>query len=193
MQHTAILGLLAPAVLALGLNTASAADGLQTPDATALWPEWQARLTITLADEPMSGARSLRQAALLGDYYWTRPDAGTPSAGWRGGFRATSGLVLGHLGATVLPGSQALSLLALTSEEPLAPQDATVRPYIGLGYSGLAPRGGWGFTADVGLTLRQPGNASELGRSGLGQRGWEGTLRRVDLMPLVQLGVRYSF
>jgi hypothetical protein len=192
MQHTAKLGFFPAVLVALCLQSASAADGLQTPDATAVWPSWQTRLTITLGEEPQSGVRSLHQAALLGDFYWSPPDR-QPSAGWRGGFRATSGLVLGHLGASALPGGQALSLFALTSDDSAAARDAAVLPYIGLGYSGLMPRGGWGFTADVGLALRQPGAAPELGRALLGLRGWEGTLRRVDLMPMVQLGVRYSF
>lgn len=192
MQHTAKPGFLPAILVALCLPSAYAADGLQTPDANAVWPSWQARLTITLADEPLSGARSLSQAALLGDYYWSPPDR-QPSAGWRGGFRATSGLVLGHLGASALPGGQTPSLFALTSDDSAAARDAAVLPYIGLGYSGLTPRGGWGFTADVGLALRQPGAAPELGRALLGLRGWEGALRRVDLMPMLQLGVRYSF
>jgi hypothetical protein len=191
MLHFAKPGFLCAVLLALS-QPASAADGLQAPDARAVWPSWQARLTLTLSDEPMSGARTLRQAALLGDFYWHSP-AGDASARWRGGFRATSGLVLGHLGATVLPGSELGASFGLSSDEGTASRDAVVWPYVGLGYSGLAPRGGWGFTADVGLALRQPGAAPELGRALLGLRGWEGTLRRVDLMPMVQLGVRYSF
>ena len=53
-------------------------------------------------------------------------------------------------------------------------------PYIGFGYSGLAPRGGWGFSADVGIALRQPAAAPELGRALLGLRGWESALRRFE-------------
>lgn len=192
MSITAGLRMFSGAMLVSLAGLSSAADGLHAPDPGAVWPTWQARLSVTLTDGRLSGVRSMRHAALLGDYYLAVPDA-DPTARWRGGFRATSGLVLGHLGATVLPGGQAVSLLTVGGGDVAPAREVDVWPYVGFGYTGLAPRGGWGFSADVGLALRQPGAAPELGRALLGLRGWEGTLRRVDLTPMVQLGVRYSF
>lgn len=170
----------------------AAAEGLQAPEAAMVWPSWQARVTLTLTDPPLGGnVRSLRQAALLGDYY-LHSHGNQPAARWRGGFRATSGVVLGHLGAMAMPFGQPAALLALAGDDGAA-RDSDLWPYVGLGYTGLAPRGGFSFSADVGLALRQPGAAPELGRALFGLRGWEGALRQVDLMPMLQLGVRYTF
>jgi hypothetical protein len=192
MQHTAILSGLAAALLGLAAQAASAADGLRAPDAASVWPSWQTRLSLTLAEPAWSGARVVRRAALLGDYYLNAPDA-DPSARWRGGFRATSGVVLGGLGPHAWPAGSTFALSATTIDDAGGAPDGGFWPYVGLGYTGLAPRGGWGFSADVGLALRQPGLSVDGGRASAGLPGWEGTLRRFDLMPMVQLGVRYSF
>jgi hypothetical protein len=153
----------------------AAAEGLQAPEAASLWPSWQARVTLTLTDAPLGGnSRSLRQAAVLGDYY-LQSHGTDEGARWRGGFRATSGLVLGHLGATVLPVGQSAARLTLAGDD--AVREVDLWPYVGFGYSGLAPRGGFSFSADLGLGLR----------------GWERALGRVDLTPMLQLGVRYTF
>lgn len=136
----------------------AAAEGIQVPDGDAIWPSWQTR--VMLVDTPAAGgARSMRRAALLGDFYLSGTGA-DPKASWRGGFRATSGFMLDR------PGD------AFT-----AVRDTEVWPYVGLGFSGLIGRGSLGFSADLGL----------------GVRGWEGAMRRVDLMPMLQLGVRYTF
>lgn len=161
--HTVVL----LATLLGGAATVCAGEGLQTPEATQVWPQWQARVTLVLTDPaPGAAPRPLRQGAVLGDYY-LHSHGQAATARWRGGFRATSGLLLGPAGA---PG-------ALAGDDAGPVREADLWPYIGLGYSGLAPRGGWGFSADVGLGLR----------------GWEGALRQVDLTPMLQLGVRYSF
>jgi hypothetical protein len=175
LRRVAVLG------LALVGSAGSTAEGLQAPEAALLWPSWQARITLTLTDPtPANSSRSLRQAAVLGDYY-LHSHGGAASARWRGGFRATSGVVLGHLGAAVLPGGPATALSVVPGDDAVNGRDLgrdnDLWPYIGLGYTGLAVRGGWGFSADVGLGLR----------------GWEGALRAVDLTPMLQLGVRYSF
>ncbi len=154
------------ACLGLALGGASAAEGLQAPEAGSLWPQWQARVNLVLTEPGPGGpARTLRQASVLGDYY-LHSHGQAADARWRGGFRATSGVVFGPAGVV---GSQADGLTAA--------RDTDLWPYIGLGYTGLAPRAGWGFSADLGLGLR----------------GWEGALRQVDLTPMLQLGVRYSF
>ena len=154
------------ALLVMALGGASAAEGLQTPEAASVWPQWQARVTLVLTEPgPGSGMRTVRQASLLGDYY-LHSHGQAATARWRGGFRATSGMVFGPAG---MVGSQ--------PDELAGVREADLWPYIGLGYTGLAPRSGWGFSADLGLGLR----------------GWEGAMRQVDLTPMLQLGVRYSF
>lgn len=192
MQHTAFLSGCAAAVLALAVQAATAAEGLRMPDPASVWPSWQTRLSLTLADAAGSGAPVVRRAALLGDYYLSTPEA-DPAARWRGGFRATSGVVLGGLGPLAWPAGTSLGLSATTIDDAGGAAAGGFWPYVGLGYTGLAPRGGWGFSADVGLALRQPGLSVDGARAPAGLPGWEGTLRRFDLMPMVQLGVRYSF
>lgn len=174
MQCPASRQLVAGVFWAVVAGTA-AAEGLQAPEAASLWPRWQARVTLTLTEAPLGGnSRSLREAAVLGDYY-LHSHGTDEGARWRGGFRATSGLVLGHLGATVLPLGSSASLATQTGDDGVRAGD--LWPYVGLGYSGLAPRGGFSFSADLGLGLR----------------GWERALGRVDLTPMLQLGVRYTF
>lgn len=170
---------------------AQAADGLQLTSAQA-WPVLQARVNLLLARPESGRSLTLQHAALLGDVYLER-HGGDPDARWRGGFRATSGVVLGGIGPSVASaaGPWSPSLLAVPQDAPTADRD--VWPYVGFGYSGLAPRGGWGFSADLGIALRQGAAAAELGRAIFGLRGWEGTLRRLDAMPMLQLGVHYRF
>jgi hypothetical protein len=196
LHTTRRLGLGAACVLLCGV--AVAADGLNAPDGTSLWPAWQARLTLTTggADQGLAvgSARHLRQAALLGDFYlpsrWL-PD--TP--GWRGGLRATSGLVFGHLGALgpATGAPWAVNLLAIDDIVDVAAPGQGLRPYVGIGYSGLSVAGGWGVSADVGLVARQPGAALGLGRVMLGNQGMDGLLRDMDLSPMLRLGVSYTF
>lgn len=179
---------------ALLTGAAQAADGLQIP-ASPVWPAWQTRISLG-AELPADGrAATRRQAAWLGDYYLQRHGDDDASARWRGGFRATSGIVVGRIGGW--PGlsargrSWSASLLTVHGESPGTEPEAW--PYIGFGYSGLAPRGGWGFSADFGIALRQAAAVPELGRALLGLRGWESTLRRFEPLPMLQMGVHYRF
>jgi hypothetical protein len=184
--HTLVgLGLLAGALL-----PARAGAGLQVDPAT-LWPTWQARLTLTMSDPAFGGMRTLRQAALLGDVYlMTHGDGG--GSRWRGGLRATSGVVAGGLG---LAGTVSLApwFTQLQSLADPAAAELPVRPYLGLGYSGLSERTGFSVSADLGLVARQRGAASDLGRALLGRRGLDSALRQLDLSPMVRLGLNYSF
>lgn len=181
------------AAWALMAGAAVAADGLQTTaDGTEpAWPTWQMRVNVGLGRTADGGMTTLRQAALLGDYYLHRHggDVGRPA--WQGGFRATSGLLIGRLGLSMSGRTGSASLTTVRDDSGEVERE--VWPYIGFGYSGLAPRGGWGFSADLGIALRQPAAAPELGRALLGLRGWESALRGFDPLPMVQLGVRYSF
>jgi hypothetical protein len=182
-------------LLAVGSVAAQAGEGLHWSDPATLWPNWQARLTLTLTDPAFGnvngGTRSLRQAALLGDRYLLTH--GTDAdARWRGGFRATSGLVAGGLG---LAGNVSLAPWSTQLQSLAEPQgtEPKVLPYVGLGYSGLAPKFGFSVSADLGLVARQFSGASGLGRALVGQQGLESALRQLDLSPMVRLGLNYSF
>lgn len=179
------------AVLAVPALAAHAGGGLQADDGTALWPSWQARLTLTMAEPAHGGMRALRQASLLGDIYLLTHRA-APQAGWRGGLRATSGLVAGGLGLAA-PVSLAPLALQLQSLNDAVGGDPPVWPYLGLGYTGLSVRSGLSLSADLGLVARQPSGAVGLGRALLGQQGLDSALRQLDLSPMVRLGLNYSF
>jgi hypothetical protein len=64
-------------------------------------------------------------------------------------------------------------------------------PYLGVGYSGSSLRGGWGFSADLGLAAQNPG-AIRLGRAFSGQP-LEDLVRDLQVTPVLQLGVSYQF
>jgi hypothetical protein len=157
-----------------------AADGLSVPNSDAAWPRWQARVNVQpmLTGAP-EGAPRTYSAALLGDYYF-------PLASWlpltrEGGLRATSGLIT--TSGFRIP-RDTLSLAE--------PPDA--QPYLGLGYTHLALRGGWGFSADVGFVAQSPQAAVRFGRALLGNgQSLDDAVRNLRLTPLVQLGVRYTF
>lgn len=172
-----------------------AGQGLRVDDEAEAWPRWQARVGVTVpawrpdttllapATAPLPGLQ------LMGDYYFTGPGFGAGRVA--GGLRATSGLLLG-------PRSQSLSTPSITSNGGLAVarraadgsgEASSTVPYLGIGYTGLSARGGWGFTADLGLMalgggLRvRPGAASNL----------DDMVRELRLSPVLQLGVSYAF
>ena len=64
-------------------------------------------------------------------------------------------------------------------------------PYLGIGYSGMLPTSGWGYSGRY-----RPGRA-EPGAASFGawprRRRFDDVLRELRLAPLVQLGVNYSF
>lgn len=194
----ALIGGMAAAGMAAA--AAPAGDGLTLPDDATLWPRWQARLTLTAATGDglsLAAPLPLRQAALLGDYY-LRPDGMPGSARWRGGLRATGGLVLGHLGHSVATAVSPLAISMNVLDAAGAGFDATaadqaLAPYVGIGYTGLSTGGSWAFSADLGLMVRQPGAALDVGRAMLGAQGLDDALRQLDLAPVVRFGVRYSF
>ncbi|MEP7281787.1 MAG: hypothetical protein ABI696_07385 [Rubrivivax sp.] len=184
--------LLATTVVAA--QASSAADGLSTPADDAAWPTWQMRLSVTtsapgpLWSASLTDTRRLRQASLLGDVYLGSPWFGQ-SARWRGGLRATGGVLLGPLGPSMVNGTGAasVSLWALTGTVyDSAAADLPLRPYFGVGYAGLSVRHGWGVSADLGLVAGEPG--ALLGSDAL-TSGW----RRLDLQPVVRFGVSYAF
>lgn len=204
--HNAMV-LLALAAPAAG----AAAAGLTVPPGAALWPQWQARITVSNARlapvslygdaAPGTPARALQSTgALLGDYYFDAP--GLRLSSLHGGWRATSGLVFGARGVAgngvALPAHLG-DALGVASLAPAAPawtdahaEDGAV-PYVGFGYTGMSASGRWGFTADFGV-VGQSLQGAGIGRPLL-SRGepYDATLGDLRLTPVLQFGVRYSF
>lgn len=171
-------------------------DGLSLRSVDEPWPRLQARVSLAV-DAPVQPALApppstpgLRGGRILGDlYFGGQRDWGV--AGLTGSFRATSGLLWASRGVSLsqpsVPlGGQVLSVsqLALSSPAPDAPAHGTA--YLGVGYTGLSPKGGWGFTADVGVLA---GNGSGL-RPVHPVAPEDSSFR---LTPVLQLGVSYSF
>jgi hypothetical protein len=66
-------------------------------------------------------------------------------------------------------------------------------PYLGIGYTGLAGAGRFGFSADLGLLARSPSQAVRLGRMLGGAQNLDDAVRDLRLAPVLQLGVSYAF
>ena len=131
------------------------------------------------ASEPLR----IQSLSLMGDYYLSRPWLGSV-----GGLRATSGLMLGARGSlwsspASIDRRSSLGVMADGSTE----NNGTV-PYLGVGYTGLSSKGGWGLSADLGLMALNPRSAAKLGNQSL-----DDTMRDLRFTPLLQLGVSYSF
>lgn len=187
----------APASAQGGLRLSGSAAGEQ-----AVWPQWQARFGLATTGSAIdAGTRwQLSAGQLLGDYYWSglRP----AGVGRSGGFRATSGLLLGPrslaVGTPALASPQGLGItLAHSSRQAFGPSDALVEPwsvatYVGIGYSGISLRSGWGFTADVGLA-GSVGGLRTRRDSGLGAQGADDLLRELRLTPVLQFAASYAF
>jgi hypothetical protein len=166
--------LLAGCCLAWG--AAQAAEGLAMPQASQIWPQWAAQKAL---EQPSAQRFSLLErpefsAGLLGNHYFNTPGLRLPAAwGATSGLRATSGL--------------------LTARRPQAGGGlgAEALPYLGLGYTGLALNGGWGFSADLGVALNE--GATNLGRAVFGNNSLDSAMRELRFSPVLQLGVRYAF
>ena len=120
----------------------------------------------------------------MADYYLTS----TLYQGASGGLRATSGVLFGPRSSTLAaPGSGGLFSIDRRTLPALADGsvDTATQPYLGIGYTGLSLKGGWGFSADVGVL------AGRFGRN-LGQ-SLDDQVRELRLAPVLQLGVSYSF
>ena len=189
---------------------AAAGDGL-TPNVDNIpWARWQGRLSVgtqaplwrsTLGGAEYSGLK-VSSVSLMGDYYFKRTVVENGSAG---GFRATSGVILGQRSlfwsgqpAVSAPGSvfSVDRRLLGAATAPVAIDstgDLTSLPYLGVGYTGLSNRGGWSLSADLGLVAMSPGNAIKFGRVFNGTQSLDDLLRDMRLAPVLQLGVSYSF
>lgn len=195
------------ACLLFAMPAALAQNGLRVGEDTlareAAWPRWQARFGLAATASAIdTGTRwQLSAGQLLGDYYWNglRP----AGVGRSGGFRATSGLLLGPrslaLGTPTLTSTQGLGL-TLSRSMRLAPgtgdmpvsEPWSAVPYVGVGYSGVSLHGGWGFTADLGLAGTAGGLRTRRDDA-LGTQGADDLLRELRLMPVLQFGASYTF
>jgi hypothetical protein len=171
-------------------GAAFAADGLVPPDTDEVWPRWQARAqfgTTTLAPVTLSGG-SREAGSVLGDYYFDAP--GLRIRSWTGGLRATGGLAFSGRGLPL--GTPTVARLGSVPTAPALGDESETQPYLGLGYSAGTKDGAWTFSADVGLV----GDSSADWRGNrvrLGEQRLDGALREMQLAPVLQLGVRYSF
>lgn len=200
-------GSMAGLLLVASATSALAQGGLRLANEaqaqTAAWPQWQARFGLTTNASALSaGTRwQLGSGQMLGDYYWSglRPVGAHRS----GGFRATSGLLFGQralaLGTPVPASPQGMGL-TLAGSMRLAPglgdaaaEPWSVVPYVGIGYSGLSLRGGWGFTADLGLAGTVGGGLRARREGAPGSQGVDELLRELRLTPVLQFGASYAF
>ncbi|MEP7301900.1 MAG: hypothetical protein ABI699_10260 [Caldimonas sp.] len=142
---------------------------------------------------------------VLGDVYFGSAPATATAA--TGGFRATSGVIVGARSPlwashALAPASGLVSTerrlfgpsAAIAGYGPdFAGESSATLPYIGIGYSRLPLRSGWSFSADLGLVSLSPGNAVRLGRVFGGGQSLDDVVRDMRLTPVLQLGASYSF
>jgi hypothetical protein len=178
-----------------------AADGL-SPEGSSSPLAWKGRLSLGTAAPDwradLAGTESaglkLGGVSVTGDYYFLHKAL----PGTAGGFRATSGLVYGARPSLwgSAPGQGAYGTraygLGRQTATPDGPDPGTM-PYLGFGYTGLSARGGWSFSADVGLLAQNPGSAVKFGRVFNGTQNFDEVMRELRLAPVVQLGVSYAF
>lgn len=198
----AVVRIGAGTALLLLATAAPAGDGLRlTPQAPADGPRWQWRIGVEIdfTGEPSATYRTSQSGTplVLGDYLRTPSRWQALGQSWEGAPRATAGLlaepvpsVPGELRWQPGPPSNrswpGLSLGGTaTTSSPL------LWPYLGVGYTGLSRRSGWGFSADVGFIARPP--SSGEGAALHGEMGVEETLRRIRLDSLLRLRVQYAF
>ncbi|WP_428422322.1 hypothetical protein [Methylibium sp.] len=206
-----------PALCSAQSASESTPGGLGLRSSNTAWPRWQGRLDLTSgSNAALAGGRydpgldlsnpysgTLRQSlSLFGDYYFLQH--GAAGRDYSGGLRATGGLIYGPRGAawSALPASVSTLGSGFSAQRrnfSLATPGLVADdggngsvPYVGVGYTGLkslrATGGGWGFSADVGVVALQPRSVVRFGQQGLID-----SLRDLQLSPLLQLGVSYSF
>jgi hypothetical protein len=194
--------------LALLSTAALAADNdARQPGADPLeWSRWQGRLSLSTPSTPArlgadNSVARFGSASLMGDYYFSRSLVGARQLG---GFRATSGLIVGPrslLGSaqggfasgnafSIGSRSTGLAPLPLTGD---VSAETTTATYLGVGYTNLSVRSGWSFNADLGLVGSGTGSGARLGRGLSGGQNLDDAVREMRMTPLLQLGVTYAF
>lgn len=181
-------------------------EGLTTSADRLPWGRFQGRVAFAAeAPEWRSALGGNRGAGLkvsgltlMGDVYFASPVAG-------GGFRASSGVILGGRSglwgaAADAAASSVVSVdrrvfgqgVPVSVRAPDGSTESGTLPYLGIGYSNLAT-GGWRFSADLGLVSYSPGSAVRLGRAFGGGQSLDDVVRDMRLAPVVQFGVGYTF
>ena len=178
-----VLCVFAAVALSVGVVHARAeGDGLASSADDVPWARFDARIVYTpnwrsqLTPFERSGLRVDGRVGVLGDIYFGSGTATARAA--TGGFRATSGLVVGSRNTIA-----AADLFGET----------TTMPYLGLGYSNIWPKSGWRFNADLGVISHSPGSATGIGRVLGGSQSLDDLVRDLRLAPVLQLGVAYTF
>lgn len=209
MRYTALMMTAAAMLAWAAAAPVQAQSGLLTPTpftttaAINYWPQWQSRLALDWPQTNLlDGSVRMRSSSVLGDYYFYRHPI-TPATSSLGGFRATSGLMQGEatprllaglgtanltLGRTL--GLNRAALFGATASPFSIDSENSTSSYLGVGYTLLSLRGGWGVSADVGLATA-PHSSTTLGlgnNSGLGS-----DFKELRLTPLLHLGLSYSF
>ena len=189
-------------------------EGLSTDADRVPWARFQGRIAFSAA-APAAGTPTaptdgtglqVQGLSVMGDvYFGSAPGrSGKASAG---GFRATSGVIVGARGSlwgmsAMAPASGLLNIdrrlfgsytTSLSYATDPANEANGTLPYIGIGYSSLSSRSGWSFSADLGLVSLAPGNAVRLGRVFGGSQNLDDVVRDMRLTPVLQLGASYSF
>jgi len=184
-------------------------EGISADVDSVPWARFQGRIsyaaTAPLAATPTTPGDGtglqVQGMSVMGDIYF----GGSRSSA--GGFRATSGLIHGSRSSlagmsAMAPASGQLNVdrrlfgasatgLGYTTD-PVNESTGTL-PYVGIGYSSLASRSGWSFSADLGLVSLAPANAGRLGRVFGGSQNLDDVVRDMKLTPVLQLGASYSF
>ena len=186
-------------------------DGLVANPESSTWSRWQGRVSFG-ATRPVwrsglggfeSGGLSQSRAArvnslsMMGDYFFGSSLASP------GGFRATSGLIIGPRSQMSVgqPGLTSGSMFSVGSrlfgQSALpggvdSPNDTATLPYLGLGYTGMASRDGWNFSADLGMVGLGSTNPSSQ-PFGASRRSLDDAVRDMRLTPIVQIGLLHSF
>lgn len=172
---------------------AESGNGLHPSSERMAWENLQGRLALgtSASLRPELGSHEnhalrVHSLSLMGDYYLSRPWLGST-----GGLRATSGVMLGS--RTSLWSSPATMERRASGNALDDSTESTTTPYLGMGYTGLSAKGGWGLSADLGVMALNPRSGTRLGRVVNGTQNLDDAIRELRLTPLVQVGVSYSF
>lgn len=176
----------------LTLGVAQVAQALDSnPGNSPGWTQFQGRLSLGTASPSLrveapgfdTASLKLSSLSLMADYYLTPALQGTA-----GGLRATSGVLFGPRSSPWSgPGTGGLFSVDRRTLPAAVDGSADIgtAPYLGIGYTGLSIKGGWGFSADVGILAGRAGR--NFGQS------LDDQVRELRLAPVLQLGVSYSF
>ena len=208
-----ILRCLASLSLLCAASLATADRGLKVDNISGFWSATQTQLqinavvldtTLGVASANAWAGSAPMAAHLGGDYYFSR-DLADPALP-RSGFRASGALLIRQPGVslselawssrsmTSFAAPHRLALGSLGTHAPdMSGQGFSALPYLGIGYSDYSLKSGWGFWADIGLVVQNPGSAAGLGRTLSGAQGFDELMRELQLSPMLQLGVNYSF